>query len=68
MGGVEITVPDDINVRVDVAALMGGVDNKVQGRAPADAPTVRITGLVLMAGVDIKPPKRRRRDRGQIEE
>lgn len=68
MGGVEITVPDDINVQVDVGAFMGGVDNKVRGRAPADAPTVRITGFVMMAGVDVKPPKRRRRDRGQIEE
>lgn len=67
MGGVEITVPEDINVRVDVSAFMGGVENKVSGRAPDDTPTVRITGFVMMAGVEVKPPKHRKQSRGRIE-
>jgi hypothetical protein len=56
MGGIEITVPDGIEVRVDAIALMGGHSGP-KSTPPPGAPVLRITGLILMGGVDIKSPK-----------
>ena len=53
MGGIEITVPDGIEVRVDAVALMGGHSGP-KHTPPPGAPVLRITGLILMGGVDIK--------------
>lgn len=53
MGGVEILVPPDINVECDGIGLLGGfeaVDNRV---ARPDHPTLRISGLALMGGVEV---------------
>lgn len=60
-GGVDIRVPDDINVKVDGFGLMGAFENRTVGRHIPGAPTVRITGLAIMAGVDVKGPKRKKR-------
>ena len=55
-GGVTILVPDDIRIDCDVDAIAGGVDVKytVPSRAADDAPLLRITGTVLMGGVEVK--------------
>jgi hypothetical protein len=67
MGGIEITVPDDINVDVTGIGFMGAFtleDKAGTSPAPATAPTVKITGLALWGGVVVvrKPrvPERRR--------
>ncbi|WP_285745368.1 DUF1707 domain-containing protein [Lentzea sp. NBRC 105346] len=60
-GGVDIRVPDDVNVRVDGFGLMGAFENRTTARNIPGAPTVRITGLAIMAGVDVKGPKRKKR-------
>ncbi|WP_110079536.1 DUF1707 SHOCT-like domain-containing protein [Actinokineospora spheciospongiae] len=70
MGGVEIIVPPDITVHVDGAGFMGGfgggrVSNQV---GPPGAPVLRITGFALMGGVDVRAPKKSRRDRDRISE
>jgi len=54
MGGVEIIVPPGVRVEWDGIAIMGGVDvaDPVQPPGP-DAPVIRITGLVCMAGLDV---------------
>ncbi len=54
-GGVEIIVPPGINVESRGIALLGGFDHAADEPGPPDptAPTLRITGLAVMAGVDI---------------
>ncbi len=62
-GGVDIVVPDDVDVRVDGVGIVGAFDNRVRDNsAPEGSPVVRIAGVAIMAGVDIRRPKRTRRD------
>jgi hypothetical protein len=68
MGGVEIRVPDDIHVQVDGFGFMGAFEDKTLGAPLEGRPVVRITGFALMGGVEVKPPKRNKKSRGQIEE
>ena len=54
-GGVEIFVPVGVRVEVTGMAVMGGMT--VRGEAATenpDAPVLRISGLAVMAGVDVK--------------
>lgn len=54
MGGIQITVPDDINVDVTGIGFMGAFmleDKAGTPPAPATAPTVKITGLAFWGGV-----------------
>jgi hypothetical protein len=70
-GGVEIRVPDDIHVQVDGFGFMGAFEDKTLGTAAEGRPVVRITGFAMMAGVEVKPPKRPKlgkNRRGEIEE
>lgn len=55
-GGVEVVVPPWLNVESHGIALMGGFDHQADNRHPPDpaAPTLRITGVAIMGGVDIK--------------
>ena len=59
MGGIEITVPEDIDVDVSGIAFMGGFDHNASGPGVPGAPRVRVIGFALMGGVDVKrkPPK-----------
>jgi hypothetical protein len=62
MGGIEITVPDDLNVDVTGFGLMGGFDFQDKAGTPAasaTAPTVKINGLAFWGGVLVvrKPRK-----------
>ncbi|WP_231642589.1 DUF1707 domain-containing protein [Nocardia sp. NRRL S-836] len=60
-GGVEIRVPDDINVKVDGFGFMGAFEDRAPARRYIPgAPTVRITGLALMGGVEVKGPKKKK--------
>jgi hypothetical protein len=66
MGGIQITVPDDINVDVTGIGLMGGFildDKSGAPAAPATAPTVKVNGLAFWGGVVVvrKPRKPERR-------
>lgn len=60
MGGIEIIVPEDVRVKCEGGAFMGGFGVKdhrsvtiSQSELPADAPTITITGFAFMGGVDI---------------
>lgn len=62
MGGIEITVPDDINVNVTGIGFMGAFmleDKSGAPPAPPTAPTVTINGLGFWGGVVVyrKPAK-----------
>jgi hypothetical protein len=55
-GGVEIIVSPHVNIDMGGIAIMGGFSHK-RGIEPAPdpaAPTVRVSGLALMAGVDVQ--------------
>ena len=56
MGGVKIIVPSGLRVESDGFALMGGFDHSGGSPASSDpsAPMLRISGLAIMGGVDIK--------------
>ena len=54
MGGVDIVVPPGVRVEWGGIALMGGVAMPEPDTPPAaDAPVIRISGLVCMGGVDV---------------
>lgn len=60
MGGIDIVVPPDVNVEVSVLPIMGGIDHRTDDTQHPNAPTLRIHGAVIMGGIDIKPPKKRK--------
>lgn len=62
-GGVEIVVPDDIEVHVEGLGLMGGFaevpgqghsDPRPVRQAPPGAPVIRITGVAMMGGIGVR--------------
>ena len=59
MGGIEMTVPDGIDVRVEAVAILGGHSGP-ESAPPPGAPVLRVQGLVVMGGVDIKRSKPKR--------
>lgn len=68
-GGIDVVVPDDVHVVVEGFGLMGGFAEQSRSRkkdrpvrqAPPGAPTVRVTGLALMGGVEVRRVPRRER-------
>ena len=54
MGGVSITVPEDITVDVSGIGFMGGFDHQASGPGAAGAPQLRVVGFAMMGGVEIK--------------
>lgn len=54
-GGVDIIVPPGINVESHGIAIMAGFDHSADSPPSSDPnqPTLRITGLAVMAGVDV---------------
>lgn len=55
-GGVEITVPPQVHVDTHGLALLGGFDQSAEltTSPPPDAPVIRVNGLALMGGVEVK--------------
>jgi hypothetical protein len=55
MGGMQIIVPPELAVDCEVAAIMGGVDERHAPSTPDPGRAVlRITGSVIMGGLDIQ--------------
>lgn len=68
MGGVEIIVPEDVRLTIQGTGLMGGFGAAKSREVivpgldlPLDAPRIRVTGIALMGGVDIRREPRRGR-------
>lgn len=59
-GGVDIIVPEGLNVELNAVPIFGGVDNHTSGEYIPGAPTLRIRAMVMFGGVDVKPKKRRK--------
>src|SRR5215831_15274351 len=64
MGGIEITVPEDVDVDVSGFAFMAGFDHNASGPGVPGAPRVRVIGFALMGGVEVrrKPLKKKQRE------
>lgn len=60
MGGIDIIVPDDVNVRVTGVGIMGAFDHVASGPGVPGAPEVVITGLAFWGAVDVKRRPRKR--------
>jgi hypothetical protein len=78
LGGIEIKVPEGVEVHVDAFGIMGGVDNSAASGNPmtSGTPVVRVAGFAFMGGIDVsrKPLKKKKSgklpdgDRGEIEQ
>ncbi len=51
-GGIDILVPNTVNVKVNSTSIFGGVSNKTA--TIANAPTIYISATCMFGGVDIK--------------
>lgn len=51
-GGIDILVPDNVNVRVNSSCIFGGVSNKTA--AKKEVPTLYVSGPCMFGGVEIK--------------
>ncbi|MBV8932324.1 MAG: DUF1707 and DUF2154 domain-containing protein [Kutzneria sp.] len=65
MAGVDIIVPPELTVRIDGIGVMGEFKRDAEADGTPGSPSLRITGLALMAGVNVKR-KRRKGDGRQI--
>ena len=62
MGGIEITVPEDVDVDVSGVAFMGGFDHHASGPGVPGAPRLRVLGFALMGGVEVRRKPLKERD------
>jgi hypothetical protein len=65
MGGIEVTVPEDANVRVTGVGIMGAFDHQSSGTGDPNGPTIVVNGVAFMSGVEVKrrPPKKSKREK-----
>ncbi|PRX99460.1 DUF1707 SHOCT-like domain-containing protein [Allonocardiopsis opalescens] len=65
LGGVRMVVPEGVRVENAAAAILGGAE--LGGAGAVDdpgAPTIRLTGMLLLGGVEVKVKRRKRRRSG----
>lgn len=58
MAGIEITVPEGITVIVEGVGIMGAFEDSAHQTYGPEAPVLRLKGLALMAGVEVRSRKR----------
>lgn len=54
MGGVSIQVPPGVRVKTSLSAVFGGCSIPPEDTIDPDAPVLRLTGIALFGGVDVK--------------
>src|SRR6476620_388276 len=59
-GGLDMTVPEGIEIQDQTAGIFGGTDVRDVGDPAPGAPRLVIKGVSLFGGVSIKGPKKRR--------
>ena len=60
LGGLDIKVPEGIEIQDQTAGIFGGTDVRDVGDPAPGAPMLVIKGVSLFGGVSIKGPKKRR--------
>lgn len=53
-GGIDIYVPDDLNVKVNSNSIFGGVSGKERRNTPANQHTLYLNAACLFGGIEIK--------------
>lgn len=53
-GGVDILLPDNVNVKISADSIFGGISDKTYHKNIENAPTVYINGNCIFGGADIK--------------
>jgi hypothetical protein len=61
MGGVEIIVPEGVEVELSGFAIMGDRSNKIDAPVLPDAPLVRVDAYAVMGSVEVRHPKKKER-------
>ncbi len=61
-GSVEITVPDDITVICSGLGILGAFEDNAHVRGVPGAPVLRVNGIAIMAGVEIKRAKGKKKE------
>jgi hypothetical protein len=61
MGGVEIIVPEGVEVELSGFAIMGDRSNKIDAPVLPDAPLVRVDAYAIMGAVEVRHPKKKER-------
>jgi hypothetical protein len=61
LGGVDIVVPDDIEVDVAGVGIMGGFDHRENAIGLPNAPRLRVTGFAFLGGVNVKQKSKKLR-------
>ncbi len=51
-GGIDVLVPENVNVKVNTTSIFGGASNKTV--IHKEAPTIYVNGLCMFGGVEIK--------------
>ena len=51
-GGIDILVPDNVNVKLDSNSVFGGASNETA--SIPDAPTIYVSGTAIFGGIEIK--------------
>ena len=67
MGGIQITVPEDVEVDVSGIAFMGGFDHNASGPGVPGAPRLRVLGFALMGGVEVRRKRLKKKQRQAVE-
>jgi hypothetical protein len=68
MGGINIIVPEEAEVRVNGVGIMGGFDHRASGEGQVDGPRITINGLAFWGGVDVRRlPSEEERQRRKAE-
>ncbi|MFF2962164.1 DUF1707 domain-containing protein [Streptomyces sp. NPDC057963] len=69
MGGIQVTVPPELNVEVRGIGFMGGFGERAkdEGVPSPESPRVRVTGFALMGGVGVEH-KRSKAERRRLKE
>ncbi|MEU4348721.1 DUF1707 domain-containing protein [Streptomyces sp. NPDC023838] len=64
MGGMGVTVPPELTVRVRGFGLMGGFGDRATGEGTPGSPRVTVTGFALMGGIGVERKLRKAAKRG----
>ncbi|MEW2529398.1 DUF1707 domain-containing protein [Streptomyces sp. NPDC047071] len=67
MGGIQVTVPPELNVTVKGFGIMGGFGDDATGEGTPGSPRVTVTGFALMGGVGVER-KLRKAERQRLKE
>jgi hypothetical protein len=62
-GGLDIKVPEGLEVQDQTAGIFGGTDVRDIGDPAAGAPTLVIKGVTLFGGVSVRGPKKSRKQK-----